>query len=392
MTATARGGATSAIRIEGQCNPCFAAVRQALEDNFTRRGEHGSAVCVYFEGSKVVDLWGGHLDAARTRPWRENSIVAMYSIAKSMCALSVHILADRGKVDLDAPVARYWPEFAQAGKDKVLVRHIVSHNCGVHFQDAGKPGDVFDYGAMIRNIERQAPAWEPGTRGGYNTVNIGYLCGEVVRRVTGQRIDTFVEDNIFGPLGADYHIGRKAADWDRFADILPCPNPVPNVTGKLIADPAAWIHRAWKAMPRPMDLNGRDLRLGMVPSFGGYGEARAMARVYAALAAGGTLDGVRLLSPQAVERAATVQWEANADAIFGMAQRGAMGFFRNWPETSYMGPNPRSFGHSGSGGARAFADPDRNLAVCFTCNLQSEKPGTGVRTNSVIEAVFDCVA
>ena len=374
--------------IQGTCDPAFTAVRDALERNFTEHGEIGSAVCVYHQGKKVVDLWGGYQDDSDAIPWREDTMCIFYSIAKSVCALSVHILADRGLVNLEAPVADYWPEFARNGKENVLVRHIISHYCGVCFNDAADPGDIFDYDKMIRVLEAQELAWPPGTKGAYNTVNIGYLAGEVVRRVTGQPIRDFVRENICEPLGVDYKIGVDDADLDRVADISPNPAGF-SMTGK--AGPGSPLARAWQAMPKPMDTdlqNTTKFRTAGIPSFGGFGTARAMARIYATLANGGELDGVRLLSPEAITRATVDQWEDEADGTTGQPMRMSMGFWKNSHGRTPMGPNSEAFGHSGSGGARALADPERNLSLAYLTNLQSEGLGTGIRTEAIVDAAF----
>lgn len=376
------------LNIQGTCEPAFAAVREALERNFIDHGEIGSAVCVYHQGQKVVDLWGGHMDAARTKPWREDTMCLLYSIAKSICALSVHMLADRGLVDLDAPVATYWPEFAQNGKQDVLVRHIISHYCGICCNDAADTGDIYDYEKMIRVLEVQEPVWPPETKGAYNTVNIGYLAGEVVRLVTGTPIRDFVRENICEPLGADYKIGVDAADIERVADLVPNPN------GFSLADrirPGSPLQRALCAMPKPLDTteqNTTRFRTAGVPSFGGFGTARAMARIYAALANGGEIDGVRLLSPEALARATTDQWEDPNDGTTGNHIRMTMGFWKNGKGQTTFGPNPETFGHTGMGGARTLADPDRNLALGYVTNLPCEGLATGVRTEAIVEAAF----
>ena len=165
------------IPIGGTCDPAFAAVEETFRENFTRRHEIGAGVCVYKEGEKVVDLWGGHCDEARTRPWEENTIVLMNSVVKSICALAVHVLADQARVNLDAPAAKYWPAFAQNGKEGILVRHVQGHECGAIFSDAAKPGDWFDYPAQCAAIAAQAPAFPAGTKGAYNSINIGFILG-----------------------------------------------------------------------------------------------------------------------------------------------------------------------------------------------------------------------
>mgnify|MGYP004001538021 FL=1 len=375
--------------IHGDCDPRFQAVRDALANNFATHDELGSAVTVYHEGQKVVDLWGGHMDAARSKPWREDTLCIMYSIAKSICATSVHILADRGLVDLEAPVADYWPEFAQNGKEGVLVRHIISHNCGVCFADATEAGDVYNYDRMIAALEVQAPAWPAGSRGAYNTVNIGFLAGEVVRRVTGTPIPQFVQENICGPLGVDYQIGVREEDPARVADLQP--NPAGSAMAAQAAAGETPLSRAWRPNPKPMNTdvqNSREFRTAGIPSFGGFGEARAMARIYAMLANGGEIDGVRILSPEAVARATVTQWTEEADGMTGRPMRYAMGYAKNPPGAAIMGPNENAFGHLGSGGARALADPDRNLALCFVSDLHSEGFGVGVRTEAIVDAAF----
>ena len=375
--------------IHGDCEPDFSAVREALVRNFTDHDEIGSAVAIYHEGRKVVDLWSGHMDAARSKPWGEDTLCIMYSIAKSICATSVHILADRGLVDIEAPVADYWPAFAQNGKEGVLVRHIISHNCGVCFADATEADDVYDYDRMIAALEVQAPAWPAGSKGAYNTVNIGFLAGEVVRRVTGTPIQKFVQENICAPLGVDYQIGVREEDLDRVADLQP--NPAGSAMAAQAADGETPLSRAWRPNPKPMNTdvqNSAEFRTSGIPSFGGFGEARAMARIYAMLANGGEIDGVRILSPEAVARATVTQWTEEADGMTGRPMRYAMGYAKNPPGASIMGPNANAFGHLGSGGARALADPDRNLALCFVSDLHSEGFGVGVRTEAIVEAAF----
>ncbi|HCP00360.1 MAG: serine hydrolase [Alphaproteobacteria bacterium] len=380
---------TDTPEVHGTCDPRFTAVRDALARNVTEHDEIGSAVAVYQDGEKVVDIWVGHMDSARSKPWREDTMCIMYSIAKSICATAVHILADRGEVDLEAPVAVYWPEFAQAGKEQILVRHIISHNCGVCFADATEAGDVYDYDRMIAALEIQEPAWSAGSKGAYNTVNIGFLAGEVVRRVTGTPIRDFVHENICTPLGADYQIGVRADDLDRIADLQP--NPAGSAMAAQASDNETPLSRAWQPNPKPMNTdvqNSVQFRTAGIPSFGGFGEARAMARIYAMLANGGAIDGVRILSPEAVRRATVTQWTEAADGMTGRPMRFTMGYAKNPPGVCLMGPNANAFGHLGSGGARAIADPDRNRALCFVSNLHSEGFAVGVRTEAIVDATF----
>jgi len=377
--------------LEGDCTDRFAPVRAALAENFATRDEIGSAVCVYHEGTKVVDLWGGHMDAARSRPWQADTMCVMYSVAKSICALSVHVLADEGKVDLEAPVATYWPEFAQAGKDNVKVRHVLSHWCGVWPNDAASPGDIYDWDAMIRVIERQEPAWPVETKGAYNSVNIGYIAGEIVRRVTGERVQDFVQERICRPLGATYYLGVPENELGRCADLVANPAGAVRAAGR---DPNSAAARAWRAFPDNFGVdeqNSERFRMAGVPSFGGIGEARGMARIYAALAEGGEIDGVRLLSSEALARATETQWSDMEEGLLHRPLAMAMGFMTSPPDgMKHFGPAADAFGHLGSGGARALAIPSKRLALCFVSNYQSEQRSLGVRTEAIVEAAGAC--
>jgi CubicO group peptidase (beta-lactamase class C family) len=363
------------IPIQGSCDPQFAAVRDAFEENFRRRNEIGAAVCVYRDGEKVVDLWGGYKDTERSQPWQQDTIVIMNSLAKSMSALCVHMLVDRGLVEFDAPVAHYWPEFAQAGKQDVLVRHVLSHTCGVIFCDHAYPGSIYEWDAHIKALERQEPAWTPGTNGAYNSQNIGFLLGEIVRRVTGKTLGTFLREEVTGKLGADYNIGLRADEIARVSDMHRNPE---NNFAKIAADPTTPLYRSRKASPPGYYQNSREIREREVPSFGGHGNARAMARIYATLAGDGSLDGVRLLTPQAVDRAGQLVWDH--DCIMTKRRlRMGYGFMHNETETVPMGPNMGAFGHTGTGGAFAWCDRERNLAFAYCTNFQREGPGIGPR-------------
>jgi len=372
----AMDGIVRDIPINGHCAPEFAAVRDAFVDNFQRRGEIGAAVCVYKDGQKVVDLWGGHKDLARKEPWAEDTIVIQNSLAKSMCAVSMHILIDRGKVDFDAPVADYWPEFAQAGKAGVLIRHILSHTCGVIYCDRATPGSWFRWDEHIKALEQQEPAWAPGTFGAYNSINIGYLLGEVIRRVTGDTPGQFLRKNVTGKLGADYNIGLTPDEIARVSDMHENPK---NTFFHISSDASTPLGRAFKSAPQvPYFQNMREIREIEVPSFGGHGNARAMARVYAMLAGDGEIDGVRILSPGAVERTRWLVWERDC-IMTRRPLRMGFGFMHNETETVPMGRNMASYGHTGTGGAFAWCDRDRRMSFAYCTNFQREGPGIGAR-------------
>jgi CubicO group peptidase (beta-lactamase class C family) len=363
------------LLIQGVCEPEFAGVRATFEENFRRRKEIGAAVAVYKDGKKVVDLWGGYKDKERTQPWREDTIVIMNSVAKSMSATCMHMLIDRGVVDFDAPVTKYWPEFGQAGKQGVLVRHVLSHTCGVIFCDHARPGSIFNWDEHIHAIEKQEPAWEPGTNGAYNSQNIGFILGEIVRRVTGRTIGTFLREEVTQKLGADYNIGLRPDEIARVSDMHENPE---NQFFKIANDPSTPLYRSRRAAPAGHYMNLPEIREREVPSYGGHGNARAIARIYAMLANNGELDGIRLLSREAVERASQLVWDHHCIMTQRRLRMG-YGYMHNEPGTAPMGVNMTSYGHTGTGGAFAWCDRERNMAFAYCTNFQREGPGIGPR-------------
>lgn len=371
--------------IKGSCDPAFERVRQVFEDNFQLRGEVGAAVCVYKDGSKVVDLWGGVADPATGMPWVEDTIVCMMSVGKSMTALAVLMLIERGEIDLDAPVARYWPGFAQAGKADIAVRTLLTGQAGVIYADHAADGAAYDWDAMVTAFEQQEPAWEPGTRGGYHSMSMGILLGELVHRVDGRMIDRFFAEEIAGPLDVDYRFGLDDAEIARVSDIIRNPG---SVTLTQIADPTTRMGRAWRVVPNAADrYNTDEFRRAVFPSSNGHGNARAIARVYAALACGGSLEGVHLLSPELVEVARTEAWKGTC-AMTGRQFRYGHGFFLNYPPLAPLGPNDRAFGHPGAGGAIGIADPEARLSFSYSPNFMTDGAGVGDRSTALIDAAF----
>ncbi|MDB5459395.1 MAG: beta-lactamase family protein [Caulobacteraceae bacterium] len=371
--------------IQGLCDPDFERVKEAFEANFTQRGEVGAAVCVYADGRPVVDLWGGMADPEAGRPWAEDTLVAMMSVGKGMAALCVHRLIERGEIDLDAPMALYWPGFGQAGKQAVTVHHVLSGQSGVLFADTAPPLSVLDWDAMIDAIERQPPEWVPGSRGAYQSMTMGFMLGELVRRVSGRRLNAFFQEEIARPLGVEYAWGLSPEQESRTAPIIG--NPAHD-TVKAFADPSTKLGRAWHMRPKGTQFyNTPGFRQGVLPSSNGHGNARGVARIFAALAQGGTLDGVQLLSDPEVEVARTLQW----DGICGMTDRHyryGLGFFLNSQPLAPMGDNTRAFGHPGAGGALGFADPERRLAFAYSPNFMCAGAGSGDRCTALVTALY----
>ncbi len=364
--------------VQGHCAPGFEGLRGALSDILAAGSEVGAALAVHIDKQTVVDVWAGYKDAERTVPWNADTIVNLYSVGKAVTAVCALRLVDAGALDLDAPISRYWPEFAQAGKATLPVRYLLTHQAGLPAVASALPaGAVLEWDAMTAALAAQAPWWEPGERHGYHVNTQGFLLGEVVRRITGKTLGTYLRDEIAGPAGIDFFIGFDPALDVRCADLVP-PTPSPEgdeLRRRLSVDSASLTGLALMrvhAYRNPPELSGtgivntRKWRAAEVPSTNGHGNARAVARLYSALATDGELDGVRILSPDIIARAIVEQVYAE-DVVLQRPTRFGLGFQLTMPERP-LGPGPRAFGHFGAGGSLGFADPDARLAFGYAMN------------------------
>ena len=292
------------MRVHGSCEPAFAAVGEAFERGFAERDELGAAVAVHLNGRLVVDLWGGFADPEAGSPWERDTISHAYSVSKPLVATCALVLADRGELDLDAPVARYWPEYAQAGKEATLVRHLLAHQTGIlALSETQPPEALLDWDRVTRLLAAAPPLWEPGTGHGEEAGFYGHLVGEVVRRVDGRSVGRFFAEEIAGPWGLDFHIGLGAGEQARAARLV---DPGGAWRQSIRDDPRRWIEASLDNPPGMLDVdvvNSAAYRAAEVPAVNGHGTARAIARFYGGLAAGGELDGARLLRPEAVDEA-----------------------------------------------------------------------------------------
>jgi CubicO group peptidase (beta-lactamase class C family) len=376
--------------INGSVTPGFERVSEALGRSFREHGEVGAALAVVVDGRPVVDIWAGWLDKARTRPWQRDSIVNLYSTTKGVAAVAAAMLVDRGKLDVDAPVTAYWPEFGQAGKAGIPVRWLLSHEAGLPAIDEPlPPGGALDWETAIHALERQAPSWPPGTAMGYHAVTYGWLVGEVIRRITGKSPGTFVREEIAGPLGIDLFIGTPASEDYRIADMLPPEGRAP--LG--VMDPNSLAAKALgvAAPPAGADVNSREWRAAELPAANGHGNARALARLYGAVARGGEIDGVRLLGAAAIEQFAT-EVVSGPDKVIGIEARRGLGFILSSPGGRYhWGPNPRAFGHSGAGGSLGFADPDARIGFGYAMNQMASGLSADPRWHGLIDSVYACL-
>jgi CubicO group peptidase (beta-lactamase class C family) len=380
----------SKIEVHGLCDDRFGSVRKAFAGNFEAGTEVGASFAATVDGKTVVDIWGGHADADRTETWQRDTIVNVFSMTKIMTALCAWMLADRGLLDFDAPVASYWPEFAQNGKAKIPVRFLLSHQSGLAgFSEPVTLEQLYNWEYVTRLLASMKPLWEPGKGSGYHGITQGYLVGEVVRRITGRTLGTFFRDEVAGPLGADFHIGLGPEHDHRVARLVPPPVPGPNDPGYIALDPGSvrGIVRA----------NGPQQGLGMgneigwrraeIPAANGHGNARAAARVGAALACGGTLDGVRLLGLPTLEKAMQEQC-FGTDLILDTPIRWAMGVELSTGARP-LGPNPRTFSWGGAGGSMLVVDLDARMSWAYVMNRGSTGPHfLDPRNRSLAKALY----
>jgi CubicO group peptidase (beta-lactamase class C family) len=380
------------IEIEGHCDERFSAVRTAFEENFRERGELGAAVTVLADGEKVVDLWGGWADAARTRPWQRDTTVNVWSTTKGPTALCAHVLADRGLLDLDAPVADYWPEFAAEGKKTVLVRHLLSHRAGLAgLREPHSLAELYDWELTCARLAATEPWWEPGTRSGYHAITYGHLVGEVVRRVSGQLPGEFLRQEITGPLGIDFTIGLPESEAGRVAELV---HPAPAQSSEQAAAFAQLAPVALAALVNPVTgadaANSAAWRAAEIPAANGHGTARAVASLYGVLAGRGRLDGHQVLTRQAAERVREGQG-ACRDLILGAGfthdTEVGLGLWLSGANGSY-GPNSRAVGHDGFGGSCGLADPEGGIALGYVMNRMGPHIADDPRKMALVEAVY----
>src|SRR5262245_780610 len=313
----------------GTCSARFDPLRELFAAKLQSGEDLGASVALNIDGEMVVDLWGGWADEARTVPWTEHTITNVFSTTKSMTSLAALVLVDRGQLDLDASVATYWPEFAANGKAGVKVRHLLSHMSGVSGWDQPVTlEDVYDWDKSTALLAAQAPWYPPGTASGYHMLNYGHLIGEVIRRITGQRLGEFFATHLAGPLGADFHIGLPPSEFHRVANVVP-PPPIPTmpVFDPTQLDPNSVAFKTWTnpSTPGPEYSWTEGWRRADIGAANGHGNARSVARLQSAVACGGKVDGVRLLSPQTIDRIFEVQ-SNGIDLVIGIPIKMGIGY------------------------------------------------------------------
>ena len=388
--------------IHGEVAVGFEPVREAFAANFARHGDIGAAVCVYRDGRPVVDLWGGVADPDGRRPWARDTLQLVYSATKGATATAAHLLAQRGALDLDAPVAAYWPEFAANGKADIPVRWLLSHRAGVVALDDPVPlPDALAWQPMVAALAAQRPAWPPGTAHGYHGRTFGWLVGEVIRRVSGRTPGRFFADEIAAPLGLDFFIGLPTGERGRVSRMVykqpdfdvstVPPESIPEQLRELVAamlDPSSLYNTAFSITdPAGIDFNSPEVQASEMPASNGIGTARAVARMYAALI--GEVDGVRLFTPETLA-AATAEQSVGVDRVILVPTRFGSGYAL--PSEATPMTSPTSFGHPGRGGSLGFADPEHGIAFGYVMNHIIEDAPNDVRAASLVDAVRTSLA
>ncbi len=380
-------------RIAGHCDPAFLRVLDAFVQNFERDVELGASLAIEVDGRRVVDLWGGWADAAARTPWREDTIGVVFSNTKPATALCAHLLADAGVLDLDLPVARYWPEFAAAGKQAITVRMLLDHSAGLPALREPLPdGTAFDWDAMTGRLAREAPFWAPGTRVGYHGLTFGWLVGELVCRVAGSSLGDFFRERIAEPLALDFWIGLPEEHERRVARIVPAPAAAQprNAFERAVAeepDSATALYFRNTGGWRPSGFNARRGHAAQLGAAGGITNARALARLYGTLA----LDDGRLLRPATLARATAVSSATHEDVCLRVPTRFAAGFMRQMDnrgrglDSACFGRD--AYGHVGAGGSLAFASPRLRLGFAYTMNQMGPGVLLNARADRLVRAV-----
>ena len=399
----------NSVPIDGHCDPRFARVREVFEKKVAAN-EVGASIAFTLNGESVVDLWGGYADKDKNEPWGRNTIANTYSTTKGMTALIAHRLVEQGKIDLDAPVVSVWPEFAAEGKQDIPIRWLLSHQSGLPAIRETLPAEaLYDWDAMCAGLAASKPWWTPGEKHGYHPVTYGFLVGEIIRRVSGKTVGQLFREDVAEPLQADFHIGLPTSEHGRVADMIgslappktdaktESGKPALRIKGPLgdfmrdMTDPTTMVGAAFNNPHIKAGAhNTPEWRSAEIPAANGHGNARALARIYGALACGGTVDGIRLLDKASIDRARTEQ-VSGPDAVLGqMPMRYGLGYMLR-SDFMQLSPSENAFGHPGAGGSIGMADPDAGVGFGFVMNKMSQGLVGGPTGFAVLKAFFEAL-
>ncbi|AMO94413.1 beta-lactamase family protein [Collimonas fungivorans] len=372
--------------IDGFAHDQFSAAKEAFEANFASGEELGASFCATVEGETVIDLWGGFADEEKSRPWSRDTIVNVYSTTKTMTALTALLLADRGELDFAAPVARYWPEFAANGKDRITVAQLMSHSSGLSgWRPAVSGADFYDWDKVTSMLAAQAPLWEPGTASGYHVYTFGFLIGEVVRRITGKSLGTVFREEIAEPLGADFWIGLPPSEDHRVADLVGFELPPSTADLQLTEVQKITFIDTQTDVP---STRTRAWRGAEIPAANGHGNARSIAEIHALLANGGIAKGKRIMSEAGCRKALEQQIEGADLAMRGMQVRFGLGFGLPSPILKLVPPHPNSLFWSGGGGSFILIDVDARTTFSYAMNKMQRAMVGDERSFRIIRAMW----
>lgn len=384
--------------IQGECDQRFNLVKEIFIENLKGETEIGEGVAVTLGGQPVVDLWGGYVDSRHSSLWQKETIVNVFSTTKGITAICALRLVEAGLLDLDKPVAHYWPEFGENGKDKITVRHVLSHRAGLPAIREKLPDEaLYDWDRMCGALANEEVWWEPGTEHGYHPVTFGWLVGEVIHRITGKTVGQYFKQELADPLGLEFYIGlndeqiSRTARISKYKDLSENPEPHP-VIKEILENPAGMTSLAFI---NPLSIatgeNTEDWRRSEIPSANGHCTARALARLYGALSCGGELDNVHVLGKDILKLCYT-ETSNGADLVFGVGTRFSHGFMMSQErDLAGFGPGKRSFGHPGAGGSVGFADPDAEIGFGFVMNKMGPHILLDPRASRLIDAVYACL-
>ncbi|MCX4915244.1 serine hydrolase domain-containing protein [Streptomyces sp. NBC_00687] len=378
--------------VNGTVAEGFEPVREAFARNFAALGDRGAAVSVYRDGHRVVDLWAGTRDVDGTEPWQHGTAQIVRSATKGVAAAVVLLLAQRGLLDLDAPVASHWPAYKARGKEHTRVRHLLAHRAGVPVLDRPlTPAEAADPDIAAAAVAAQTPVWRPGTDHGYHAQTYSWLTGELVRRVTGRTLGAWIADEIARPLDLDLWVGlppEQAGRVGRVAQVEAPPAPgglrtrPKRAVVEAYADPDSVTRRAFAAITPMPDENDPAYRAAVLPASNGIATADGLARFYAALI--GEVDGVRLFTPETAAQA-RAEHSAGPDRVLVVNTRFGLGYMLHGPASPLLSPD--SFGHPGRGGALGFADPESGIAFGYVTNGFRTSVTADARAQALVRAV-----
>ncbi|MFN7054776.1 serine hydrolase domain-containing protein [Hyphomonas sp.] len=367
----------------------FAPVREAFRGNFAAGQETGASFCMMLNGEVVVDIWAGHADEAKTRPWQKDTVVNVYSTTKTMTALTALFLADKGELDFAAPVAKYWPEFAANGKADVTVAQLMSHSAGLSgWKEPMTREDLYDWEKATSLLAAQAPFWQPGTAPGYHAMTQGYLVGEVIRRVAGETVGTVFRRELAEPIGADFHIGLPASEDHRVADLIPPPAGGGSI-GLPSSDSALLTNMSTNPQINPLDTRTRAWRGAEIPAAGGTGNARSVAAVQSLMANGGWANGKQLMSEAGCRRALELQI-TGLDKVLGIPVRYGLGFGLAGGMVPF--PNPNTVFWGGYGGSLVVIDMDSRATYAYAMNRMAATTTGDMRAFNILMAAWGAMA